>query len=195
MSNKKQYVQFVSPKGVAKFPMLHVARRFDNAQNRSVPDPNGQYEMTLLLSPEDAGEMKKKVDEASKLAGIKPNTVPFKKEIDKDTDKETGLIEVKLKAYGMKKDGTTNRIVFVDAKKNKLSTDFVLTSGSVVKVAGYVSVAKLGARLNLRTVQVIDYAEPVAKDTPFDEEDGYVAENTELNGLHKEETDEGDFDF
>lgn len=192
MAKTAKYVDFVSPRGTAKYPKLTQPFSWNQSENRSVPDPDGQYEMTLLMTAEDASVLKKKVDEASSLAGIKPKSVPFKKEMDKDTEKETGLIEVKFKAYGKKKDGSVNRVAMFDAKKAMLPTDFVLTSGSVVKASGYISVAKLGARLNLRAIQVIDYVEPVA-DNPFEEEDGFV--NNENNGSHNEEADEGDYDF
>lgn len=193
MANNK-FVDFVSPRGTAKYPRLHEARSWNQAANKSVPDPDGQYELTLLMTPEDAAVLKKKVAEASQLAGVKPKSIPFNEEVDKDTQKETGLIEVKFKAYGKKKDGSTNRVAMFDAKKHMLPADFTLTSGSVVKAAGYVSVAKLGARLNLRSVQVIDYVEPVPSN-PFDEEDGFAVSNNENNGSHNEETDEGDYDF
>lgn len=199
---KKQYIDFVSPRGTAKYPKCDQPYSFNQRLNRSQPDPEGQYELTLLMSPEDAGAIKKKVEEAIKIEGIKPANLPYKKEVDKDTSKETGLVEVKFKAYGKKKDGSVNRISFVDAKGKALPSSFRLTSGSVVKVAGYVSVAKLGARLNLRSVQVINYVPYEDNSNPFTEEDGFVydeadfADNPVSNGPINSETDGAEsYDF
>lgn len=192
---KKQYVDFVSPRGTAKYPRCDQPYSFNQRLKRSQPDPEGQFELTLLMSPDDAGVIKKKVEEAIKIEGIKPNNLPYKKEVDKDTGKDTGLIEVKFKAYGKKKDGTANRIKFVDAKGNALPSSFRLTSGSVVKAAGYVSVAQLGARLNLRSVQVINYVPYEDTSNPFTEEDGFVydeadfADHEVTNGPNNSETD------
>jgi hypothetical protein len=198
MSNKSKYVDFVSPRGTTKYPRLAEARTFSKKENRSVADPDGQYELTLLMEPKDANILKAKVEEAAKNEKVKPDTMPFKKEVDKDTKKETGLVEVKFKAYGKKKDGTVNRIPLYDAKAKPLPADFQLTSGSIVKVAGYVTVAKLGARLNLRSVQVIEYVPPTAPN-PFEAEEGFSPEASEfieeVNGTNNEETDEGDYDF
>lgn len=203
-TKKKTYVDYMSPRGTAKYPKTDQPYSFSQSQNRSVADPNGQYELTLLMSPEDAGEIKKKVEEAIKLEGIKPTNLPYKKEIDKDTKKETGLVEVKFKAYGKKKDGSVNRIKFVDAKGTPLPKSFRLTSGSVVKAAGYVSIAKLGARLNLNFVQVIKYVPFEDRSNPFTEEDGFTydpadfadEENNNNNGQNSKASDsEESFDF
>lgn len=201
---KKKLVNYISPKGTAKYPRVDQPYSFSQQQNRTVPDPDGQYELTLLMSPQDAAEIKKKVEEAIKIEGIKPTNLPYKKEVDKDTGKETGLVEVKFKAYGKKKDGTANKIVYYDSKGNLLPRNFLLTSGSVVKAAGYISVAKLGARLNLRSVQVINYVKREA-DNPFGVEEGgfeYEAadfdneEETKNNGSNNTATDEDEsYDF
>ena len=187
----KQYVNYVSPRGTAKWPKLDQPYSFNQSQNRSIADPDGQYEMALIMSPEDASLVKKLVEEAISQEGIKPTNLPYKKEIDKDTKKETGDIEVKFKAYGKKKDGSKNRIQFVDAKGNPLPASFRLTSGSVVKAAGYISVAKLGARLNLRKVQVLQYAKP-QDDNPFEAEEGFEYDEDDFD--NNEETNNGSTD-
>lgn len=202
-TKKKTYIDYMSPRGTAKYPKTDQPYSYSQSQNRSVPDADGQYELILLMSPEDAGTIKKKVEEAIKLEGIKPTNLPYKKEVDKDTGKETGLVEVKFKAYGKKKDGTVNRIKFVDAKGTPLPRSFRLTSGSVVKAAGYVSVAKLGARLNLNSVQVIKYVPYEDRSNPFTQEDGFeydpadfADEENNNNGTDRTASDsEESFDF
>lgn len=200
MSNKN-YVNFVSPKGTAKYPRLDQPYAWSNAQNRSVPDPEGQFELVVVMSESEAASMKKALKEAVEKSGIKPQNTPIKKEIDKDTGEPTGNVEIKMKAYGKRKDGSPNAIRFFDAKARPMPSNFRLTSGSVVRAEGYISVAKLGARFNLRSVQVIDLAEQAST---FAVEDGYEYDGEEeINNITTETTvgnvasnpDDEDFDF
>lgn len=197
----QKYINFKTERGVAKYPKLDQAYSFSQAKNRSMPDPDGQYELTLVMTPKDAKEMKELVNKAIAESGIKPSNLPFKKEIDKDTGEETGNIEVKMKAYGKKKDGSKNLIRFFDAKLNPMPSNFPLTSGSVVRAEGWISIAKLGARLNLRTVQVLSLAE---RTSAFSAEDGFEfdgsveADHNETNdktNSPEQKADNEDFDF
>jgi len=165
---KREFVKFRTAAGTAKYPKLDRAYSWSNAENRSVPDPEGQYELTVSFTPEDAKPIEAAVKEAIKAAGIEPKALPFKK------NAETGLIEVKFKAYGTKRDGTPNRVPQVDSAVNPLPSDFKLTSGSVVKVSGWISVAKLGCRLNMTGVQVIKYIPYEAKTDFEPTDDGFV---------------------
>lgn len=198
MSNKPKSISFVSPRGTAKYPKVDQPYSWSNAQNRSVPDPEGQYELNIVMSEKDATPIKEAVKEAIKLAGIKPTNLPFKKEIDKDTQAETGNVEVKFKAYGKRKDGSLNKLKFVDAKLGPMPSNFRLTSGSVVKVDSYVTVAKLGARLNIRAIQVLDLA-PESGSTNFTQEEGFSYEEDDTTettvGTTNEETNSDDLDF
>lgn len=195
---KLKSINFVSPKGRAKYPMLDQPYSWSNAQNRSVPDPDGQYELRLVISEADAKPIKAALKQAIDQSGIKPTNLPIKKEIDKDTGAETGNVEIKFKAYGKRKDGTSNKIKFVDAKTHPLPSNFRLTSGSTVKVDSYITVAKLGARFNIRAVQVLDLAAEsnshsfgVEEGFEFDEDD--TTETTV--GTTNEETNSDDLDF
>lgn len=199
MSDKKtKSINFVSPRGTAKYPKIDQPYSWSNAQNRSVPDPEGQYELNIVMPEKDATPIKEAVKEAIKLAGIKPTNLPFKKEIDKDTGAETGNVEVKFRAYGKRKDGSVNKIKVVDAKLHPMPSNFRLTSGSIVKVDSYITVAKLGARLNIRAVQVLDLA-PEMGGNNFSAEEGFEYEEDDATettvGTTNEETNSDDLDF
>lgn len=199
MSDKKtKSINFVSPRGTAKYPKIDQPYSWSNAQNRSVPDSEGQYELNIVMPEKDATPIKEAVKEAIKLAGIKPTNLPFKKEIDKDTGAETGNVEVKFRAYGKRKDGSVNKIKVVDAKLHPMPSNFRLTSGSIVKVDSYITVAKLGARLNIRAVQVLDLA-PEMGGNNFSAEEGFEYEEDDATettvGTTNEETNSDDLDF
>ena len=174
MSNK--YIDFVSPKGTAKYPKLDQPYKWSDAQNRSVADPDGQYEVRLLVPADQAEPLIATIKKAITESGMKPKHLPFKKAVDKATDEETGDIEFVFRAYGKNKNGGPNKIKFFDAKMNTIPSSFRLTSGSIIKVSGYVSVAKMGARLNMREVQVINLA---ASSSGFTVEEGYQYEAEE----------------
>jgi hypothetical protein len=193
-----KYVNFVSPRGTAKYPKTDQPYSWSNAQNRSVPDADGQFELVTIMSSDDFKPFKKVLDEAIAQSGLKPQNLPYKKEIDKDTGEPTGNVEVKFKAYGKTKTGELSKIKFVDAKARPMPSNFPLTSGSVVKVDGYVSVAKLGARLNMRAVQVISLAEGSSS---FTAEDGFEWDGEQENkaettvGSHNEKASDDNLDF
>jgi hypothetical protein len=167
---KREVVKFRTAAGAAKYPKLDRAYSWSNTENRSIPDPDGQFELTVSFTPEDAKPIEAAVQQAIKLAGIEPKNLPFKR------NEETGMIEVKFKAYGTRRDGSPNRVPQVDSAVNPLPGDFKLTSGSVVKVSGWISVAKLGCRLNMDGVQVLKYVPYEAKTQFEPENDGFVME-------------------
>jgi hypothetical protein len=194
MSTK--YINYTSPKGSAKYPKLDQPYSWSQTQNRSVPDADGQYELVLIMPAADFKPLKALLDEAIEQSGIKPQNVPYKKEMDKDTGEATGNVEVKFKAYGKRKDGSKNTVKFFDAKARPMPSNYALTSGSVVKAEGWISVAKMGARLNLRGVQVISLAD---RGSAFAAEDGYEYEGddeeTNNNNETAQVTNDKDFDF
>lgn len=176
MSNK--YVDFLSPKGTAKYPKLDQPYSWSDSQNRSVPDPDGQYEVKMLVPADQAEPFIATIKKAIAESGMKPKHLPFKKAVDKATDEETGDIEFTFRAYGKTKQGGPNKIKFVDAKTNPMPSSIRLTSGSIIKISGYISVAKMGARLNMRGVQVISLAQ---ESSGFSVEEGYQYEAEEEN--------------
>lgn len=199
MSNK--YVRFTSPRGTAKYPRVDQPYTYNKSIKKSVPDPNGGYEMKLVMEPADFAPFKKAIDTAVKEAKVTPEFMPYKKEVDKDTGEPTGKIEIVFKAYGKEKDGRTRKkIKFFDAKGKPMPSNFPLTAGSVVKVNGYMSISDKSARLNMDAIQIISLVEraPV-----FEEEDGFTYDgelddevtNNNKNNETSQDTDDEDFDF
>jgi hypothetical protein len=194
---RRKVVKFRTPTGTAKYPKLNEAYSWSKAQNRSIPDPiNGHYELTVCFTPEDAKPIEDAVNEAIKESGITPANLPFKR------NEETGLIEVRFKAYSTLRDGTPNRVLQMDSALNPLPEDFRLTSGSVVKVSGWISVAQLGCRLNMNGVQVLKYIPYESKENFEPVNDGFVLppEDTDTSadsdiGPEEKSTDGETIDF
>ena len=189
----KKLTNFITPKGIAKWPRLDQPYSWNEAAGRNMPDPDGQYECLMAVSKQDAQSLLAAIDVASKEAGFKPKHLPFKSEIDKETGEETGNIEFKFKAYGKKRDGSKNRVLFFDAKGRPVPADVRLTTGSTIRCLGYITVARLGARLNLKEIQIIDLAEQMG--SGFNEVEGsfvFDDEDTEVtnNNANYEEADE-----
>lgn len=196
----EKYTNFVSPRGTAKYPKTDQPYSFSNKLNKSVPDADGQYELTTIMDAETAAPFVKLIQQAIKESGIEPTNLPFKKVMDKDTKKPTGEVEFKFKAYGKDKNGKAARLKFFDAKAKPMPSNFPLTSGSIVKVGGWVSVAKLGARLNIREIQVIKYVEQASSFTAEEDEDAFAYEGGNEETSFAEDNseagaDSNNFDF
>lgn len=189
---KNKLTNFISPKGIAKWPRLDQPYSWNEAAGRNMPDPDGQYETLVAIDKKAAAPLLAAIEAACKEAGIKPKNLPYKPEVDKETGEETGNIEFKFKAYGKKRDGSKNRVMFFDAKGRPVRSDVRLTTGSTIRCLGYITVARLGARLNLKEVQIIDLAEQMA--SGFDEVEGSFVyddeEETNNNNVTFEEADQ-----
>jgi len=177
MSTK--YINYQSPKGIAKYPRLDQPYTYNNAMKRSMPDPNGQYDLQLIMSAKEFAPLKVVLDEAISASGMTPQHLPYKVQVDKDTNKKTDNVEVKFRAYGKRKDGSMNKVFLVDARGRPMPSNFPLTSGSTLKVEGWISVAAMGARLNMRSIQLINLVEK----NVFTPEEGF-----EYDGEPEEET-------
>jgi len=180
----KTYVSFKTNRGVAVYPRLDKAYSFDMGKNRSMPDPDGQLETGMTMSSEDAEPLIASITEAVKKSGITPEHLPYK------VDKETKTVTFKLKAYGKTKEGVATRIPHRDGKANMLPSSFTLTAGSEFKASGYISVARKGARLNLKEIQVLKYV-PAAS-TFEAEDDGWVYEGEPDNNNEMDSTIDND---
>ena len=186
--NKKQSVPFKTPRGVAKYPRLDQPYSWSDASNRNIPDPDGQFETKLVVPEKDAQPLINLIKEAIKEAGIKPKHIPYKPEIDKDTDEPTGNIEFTLKRYGKDTQGKPNKIAYFDSKGAMIKRDVDLTGGSVIICSGWVAISKQSARLNLKAIQVIKLIErSVEGFAPVDDEDAYVAEDDDSNNEFENE--------
>jgi len=179
---KKAFANFMSPKGIARYPRLDQPYTYSQAQGRSVPDAvNGSFDTSLLVPIKEAQPMIEQINATIKEAGITPEFLPYREHIEKDTGEKTGQIEFKFKAYGRLKNGSPNKILFFDAKGRPVQSDLYLTSGSTIRCLGYISVSQKSARLNLKEVQVIDLIERSA--SGFDAVDGgtFMADEDDNN--------------
>ncbi len=150
---KKTYVKYTSPVGVAVYPKLDKAYQWDDASERSLPNPDGQMETRLSVSIKDAQEFKNTIDAAVKDSGIKAKHKCY------EVNEEDGTIVFKHKAYGKTKEGEPNKIKFFDSAGNPIKGTVRVTGGSRIRLMGWISVSKMGERLNIRGCQIIDLAE------------------------------------
>jgi len=199
MKQKRIYVNFVSPIGSAKYPRLDQPYKWDMGARKNMPDPEGQFETALLVPEKEAKPLIDKIKEAIAESGLKPQHVPFKKEVDKETDEPTGMVEFRFKAYGRLKTGEPNKIAFFDSKGRPVPSNIYLTSGSTIRCIGYVSVAQMGARLNLKEVQIINLVERETSGFDAVEDGSFVYEGDDEPDITSfaanEETNSSSADF
>ena len=173
---KKKFLNFKTPIGVAQYTKLDRAYKWDDNAQRSLPNPEGDMSTNLVVSTADAQPLIAVIKEAIKESGVKPKYSPYSDQLDED-EKPTGNVVFKLKAYGMKKDGTINKIVLFDANGKPVKAGVKVTSGSTIRGLGYVSVGKMGARLNLRELQIINLVEREGEGFDAVEGGSYVSED------------------
>jgi hypothetical protein len=161
----------------ALYPRLNSPYRFDTSENKSVKadafDDGAAYEMSFVMSDETAKELHNLCMDAYKNASAldakrkwpeKPSMLPYKRNDDGEV-----IGKCKLKgAYGGDKTQPPKQ---VDAARNKLPDDFMLTTGSKCNVAvvivPYNTGSINGVSLRLRAVQVLELAEMQGADDPF----------------------------
>ena len=161
----------------ALWPRINATYKFDSVEGRSVKcdpkDPAAAYEMQFRMSGNEAKELWGKMVEAynaKKQAGWpdKPEN-PFKK------DEGTYIGKAKLK--GNYNGELTKGVAQFDAQGNRLASDFMLTTGSMVNIAvTFVpyNMREAGVSLRLRAVQVVQYKE-MEEANPFGAVDGFTA--------------------
>ena len=177
-------MQTIITNAIARYPRLNATYKFDSNEMKSVKcdpmDDGAAYETQFIMGEEEAKQLHQLCMEAWKNARAmdtkkkwpeKPNLLPYKK------DEETGEIIGKAKLKGAYGSDKTQPPKQVDAKRNTLPSDFMLTTGSrinlAVTVVPYNTGSVNGVTLRLRSVQVIELMESEASD-PFSEVDGYV---------------------
>ena len=193
-------VTLVTPAGEAKFPHLNVPSTKFN--------PEGVYQVTLLLEGEEAEKMKEIVDEymeksyaetveklenskdakqQRKAKNVKRADPPYCEEVD-SSGNETGMTEFRFKttASGTSKEGRkwTFTLPLFDAKRKPFKAN--VGGGSIIKIAYepflfYTELVGAGVSMRLNAVQVLDLKEwgnRTAEGYGFNEEDGYEAEET-----------------
>lgn len=177
-------------RGIASYPKLHKAHKWDDAKNRSVPDPNGEYETGIVLSEEDASKLQANVKQWAKDNNHKPKKWPWRPEIDKATEEETGRVIFTAKQYAKDQDGEERKIPHVDAGGKPLPANFRLTGGSTIVAKVRPSFYKAqggGIKLYLDAVQVVAYVE-YENDHGFSAQEGYRASGEDT----ADDEDEGD---
>jgi hypothetical protein len=178
-------VRMVTPVGVGKYVFIN--------EPQTKFDPNGIYNVSLVMSAEDAQPLVDKLEEQVEQARTqametcKPQkrdslslNKPFTKEYD-ESGVETGNVELKFKmsAKYTTRDGEVRerKPVIVDTKKNPVTE--VVGSGSKLKVAFNArpyympSANAYGVSLFLSAVQVIELNGMDVAD--FAEEEGFVS--------------------
>lgn len=199
-NKKKEYFNIKTPRGVAVYPKLDKPRKWDDTAQRSVEALDGKYEVSVALSSEVAEPLKASILNFAKAQGLKRESdlknVPWKAEVDKATDEETGRVLFKFTNYGTNRDGSLKRIPQFDAAAKPLAKSFRLTSGSEVKIAGtadyYVKGANKGIRLLVDGVQVLKFVEQEMRN-PFEAEEGFTgptADEDDDNSSFDNETSE-----
>lgn len=172
----------------ARYPRLNATYRFDQTDMRTVKcDPladGAAYEMQFVMLEEQAKELHQICMQAYANAAAldqkrkwpeKPTNLPYKR------DENLGKIVGKAKLKGAYGDDKTQPPRQVDAQRNKLPSDFELTTGSKVNIAvvvvPYNSGSINGVSLRLRAIQVLELAEYEGAEDPFSSVDGFVAGN------------------
>jgi hypothetical protein len=204
MAVREKKVQFMSPKGVFKYPKLTEP----DYGNEKFPKPDGEYKVTMVLSEDEAAgliakltplyeaalaagqeEFKKmKVESRKKLKSVTENPL-FNTVYDQDTEEPTGDVEFtfKSKAGGLDKDKKrwSRKPGVFDAKGKPLGKGVAVWGGTVGKVAFTCSpyfipgTGMAGLKLQLEAAQVIELVsagQRSANSYGFGEEEGYEYE-------------------
>ena len=202
---KNNYKRIVTGVGVSQYAWLtQPDTRFDEV---------GHYKTNLILSGDDAAQLKASIDaeiqnsialakEKAKGKNIKTSNAPYEDEVD-DNGELTGstVFKFKTKAQITTKDGKIipNRVAIFDAKGQPM-VDCNVWSGSEMKVSAelvpyYTAMVGAGVSMRLRAVQITKLVEGGngnAKGYGFEEEEGY---EQSLSDAPSEEESQQAFDF
>jgi hypothetical protein len=188
---KKRETIFIH--GVASYPKTNKPYKWDNAANRSVPDPEGEYENTVIVDEDEKDRVEKLLAAFAADNKVRKPSYSISEQVDED-DEPTGKWLIKAKQYGTNKDGTVKRIAHFDGAAKPLPKDFILTSGSEIIMAVYPSVRTKptpGVKLNISAVQVLKYVE-MQERNPFEAQQGAWTKDEDNEGDEEapfEETD------
>ena len=189
-NNNAAEMNKIQIKGTAAFPKLDRPYKYDKVQKKSLPDPDGEFSVKVVVGPKEAKAYIAKIDAIAKAAGVSPakaKNMPYAPETDKEGE-ETGNTVFTCKGYGTRRDGTLNSIKHWTASGEPVDKDFRLSGGSIIRVDLWAKAFKElggGCRLNLNAVQVLKAIEYEAKN-PFDRDEEYA------NNSDDEGTDDGD---
>ena len=163
--------KFTSPKGAAMWPWL--------SKPDTRYDAEGKYKSDLIVKKEDAKEFvelaKQVFIEEFGEKSLSKAKWPYM------NDDEAGGLKIRAKS--------SKKPMLVDAKGNVIKGDLAVGNGSTIKLAGvltsYSAGGNIGVTAYLNAVQIIDLVE--FGGSQFEEEDGYVHENTESTSDTTEE--------
>jgi hypothetical protein len=168
------------------YPRLNGTYKFDTQENKSVKcdalEEGAAFEMSFKLDESQAKDLHQVCSQAYANAAAmdtkrkwpeKPTNLPYKR--NQDTNEIIGKCKLKG-SYGGDRTQPPKQ---VDAARNKLPDDFMLTTNSKVNVAvvivPYNTGSLNGVSLRLKAVQVLELAELEGGDDPFDKVDGFVS--------------------
>lgn len=169
-------------RGIAAYPKTNKPVKYDQVAKRSVYDADGSYELTIIISTDQAAKLDARLRQFAAEKGLKKiKNMPLSEQIDAEGN-ETGKWVLKAKQYGKNKDGSVKRILHVDGATRPLGKDFVLTSGSEINLDAYLTTYEQlggGVRVNINAIQVIKYVEYEATGGFQPEEGAWTSDETE----------------
>ena len=175
----KQKTPFTSPRGAVKYPKLDQPYVWSDAKGSSVPEPTGEYSTKLVVSNKLAKPLIETIDAAIKASGIKPKYLPYKAEIDKDSEEPTGNTEFTFKMYGLSFTKSPQKPLLADAKGRPVKKANI-TPGSEIIVSGAIKVGSKSARMEMNSIQIVRLAPAsTAEFAPIDEDDVFIADEDE----------------
>lgn len=202
--------RITTPLGTASYPSLNP----DNPDTRF--NELGEYKVKLSVPAEDAKDFIKEVKafhaeakeffkKENKKQKLKVCDLPITAELD-DEGEPTGnvLLNCKLKAKGLKKDGSTytNKLVLFGSDLKPFKPEGLISGGTTMKVAlnlfpWYTPMLGCGVSFKIDAVQIIDLVEYSGKPTT---PEGFGFEAEDGNAVSEEQAEEvapsgNDFDF
>lgn len=175
--------RFTTPRGTANYPKTDRGYKWSDSANRSVPDPDGEYLLDVVFTPEAAANITRVVNTFIKDNNLKAKKLPYKPYKDKEGN-ETGDVIVSFKQYAKNQDGTKRALPHFDSKAIPLPSSFQLTHGSTVIVSYrpfHYKAQGGGIKLYLDGVQVIELGERSNMFAP--EDDGFTYVTSEADDM------------
>ena len=187
-------MQHIVYNAIARYPRLNRTYKFDReagANGQTVPcdpmDDGAKYEMEFVMTEDEA----KRLHQACLLAWEEAKANQPQKKWDDSKRRlpiektEEGIIG-KTHRKGAYNKELTKPPLQVDAKKNPMPDDFMLTTGSKVNISMQfvpycMSENNQGVSLRLRAVQVLELADVQRAPDPFSVTDGFTVGGTAGN--------------
>lgn len=197
MAEEKKVYEKVVIKGIALYPKLNIPEKFNEKENKSVPDIAGDFSTKLIVKVNDVPEgLLVKIDNivdkahketvaAAKLKNIKPELIEA---IMPYSYNEEGDVVFKLKAKGQYTNSNNelkeNKIRFFDAANTSINPENV-RSGSILSVNatmidyGKVALKKAGLSLFINAVKIHKLVSGQDGSDFFEEDEEYITEKQE----------------